>query len=133
MVNDQHDSTCPENLFALLCAEVARSAEPEEPPEASTLGQDEPRHPTGDPQIRYNISSGNAMLSGTLNNSHANECAEQDFVFCADAGRPAAADEQPEASTSGQDEPRRPGGEPQIGIIMGSDSDLNTMAAAEEV
>ena len=50
-----------------------------------------------------------------------------------DAERPAEAEDQPEASTSGQEEGGRPRGDPQIGIIMGSDSDLNTMAAAEEV
>lgn len=54
--------------------------------------------------------------------------------LCAvDAERPAEAEDQPEASTSGQEEGGRTRGDPQIGIIMGSDSDLNTMAAAEEV
>lgn len=46
------------------------------------------------------------------------------------AGRPTSAGPQPEASTSGQGPSQGP---PQIGIIMGSDSDLTTMAAAEEV
>ena len=40
---------------------------------------------------------------------------------------------QPVASTSGRQEPDPWSGPAQIGIIMGSDSDLKTMAAAEEV
>lgn len=52
---------------------------------------------------------------------------------------PASAERQPEseppqeASTSGRSEAGSAGGPAQIGIIMGSDSDLTTMAAAEEV
>ncbi|KAL0038459.1 hypothetical protein WJX77_007178 [Trebouxia sp. C0004] len=40
---------------------------------------------------------------------------------------------QPLASSSGRPEPATLSGPPQIGIIMGSDSDLKTMVAAEEV
>lgn len=40
---------------------------------------------------------------------------------------------QPLASPSGQQEAESLSGPAQIGIIMGSDSDLKTMAAAEEV
>jgi len=40
---------------------------------------------------------------------------------------------QPLASSSGRPESEAPFGPPQIGIIMGSDSDLKTMEAAEEV
>ena len=39
----------------------------------------------------------------------------------------------PEASTSGRSDADSAGGPAKIGIIMGSDSDLKTMAAAEEV
>ena len=39
----------------------------------------------------------------------------------------------PEASTSGRSDADSAAGPAQIGIIMGSDSDLKTMAAAEEV
>ena len=52
---------------------------------------------------------------------------------------PASAERQPgseppqEASTSGRSEADSAGAPAQIGIIMGSDSDLKTMAAAEEV
>ncbi len=40
---------------------------------------------------------------------------------------------QPLASSSGRPESEALSGPPQIGIIMGSDSDLKTMVAAEEV
>lgn len=40
---------------------------------------------------------------------------------------------QPQASSSGRPESDTLSGPPQIGIIMGSDSDLKTMVAAEEV
>lgn len=52
---------------------------------------------------------------------------------------PVPAERQPgseppqEASTSGRSEADSTGAPAQIGIIMGSDSDLKTMAAAEEV
>ena len=39
----------------------------------------------------------------------------------------------PEASTSGRSDAESAQGPAQIGIIMGSDSDLTTMTAAEEV
>ena len=42
-------------------------------------------------------------------------------------------DPQPLASSSGRSESEALSGPPQIGIIMGSDSDLKTMVAAEEV
>lgn len=51
----------------------------------------------------------------------------------ASAERESGSEPPQEASTSGRSEADSAGAPAQIGIIMGSDSDLKTMAAAEEV
>jgi len=98
----------------------------------STYGQECPS-----PEVAYLCSAFLHKLSADLlANLKSCDVAGQHSEAATAAGsteRVPDGEPQPLASSSGRPESEALSGPPQIGIIMGSDSDLKTMVAAEEV